>query len=508
MLHPLLFASFPIISLYSANVWQVDWNATLAPMVVSVSVTFGVLLAAVRAFKDWDRGALAVTTVIVLMLAYTNVAFALSASFPQRILLIIWTLIMLLAVPIAVARLHMNLRLVSQTLCVVGLSLVFVPTVSIITSGAMSSPNTSQPGSSAIEVNASAPVPKEESRDIYYIILDRYASAETLEEVYGYDNSEFLAFLEAAGFNVIRDAVANYSMTPLSLASSLNMEYLDTLASAEGTQSSDYKPLYSLMADNSVCRVLRTHGYTHVHVGGSYWEPTSKNVYADVCYSPPGRISEFSAVLLGRLTYLQNLLRNLGVWQHASGQLRKDVQVQWSFHKLAEMPQFGGPKFVFAHFLLPHDPFVFDRHGDYVEPDVVATRSRNENYIEQLMATNTMVSQLISGLLEQSASPPIIIIQADEGPYPPRWLAEPPKWFNSVGATDTEVRQKMGILNAYYLPGVDYSLIPSGTTPVNTFRLLLSLYFDCNYELLPNRSFLSVDPSSPYLFHEVTERLK
>ena len=47
---------------------------------------------------------------------------------------------------------------------------------------------------------------------------------------YDFDNEPFLTALEERGFHVARHAHANYIKTPLSLVSSLNMDFLDTEA--------------------------------------------------------------------------------------------------------------------------------------------------------------------------------------------------------------------------------------------------------------------------------------
>ena len=65
--------------------------------------------------------------------------------------------------------------------------------------------------------------------DIYYIIFDAYASTSTLKEVYNYDNQNFNDFLTAKGFYVTSKSQTNYPLSFLSLASSLNMKYINYL---------------------------------------------------------------------------------------------------------------------------------------------------------------------------------------------------------------------------------------------------------------------------------------
>lgn len=69
------------------------------------------------------------------------------------------------------------------------------------------------------------------------------------------------------------------------------------------------------------------------------------------------------------------------------------------------------------------------------------------------------------------------------------------------------IRQKMGVLNAYYLPNVEKSLLYPSITPVNTFRLVFNLYFNTNFELLPDKSFVFEDEQHIYNMIDVTEAL-
>ena len=74
-----------------------------------------------------------------------------------------------------------------------------------------------------------APVAAEnpDQPDIYYIITDEYARADVLEEFYDHDNSGFLDQLRERGFYVAEQSFSNYALTFLSLASSLDMRYVN-----------------------------------------------------------------------------------------------------------------------------------------------------------------------------------------------------------------------------------------------------------------------------------------
>jgi hypothetical protein len=100
----------------------------------------------------------------------------------------------------------------------------------------------------------------------------------------------------------------------------------------------------------------------------------------------------------------------------------------------------------------------------------------------------------IDGILKNSSNPPIIILQSDHGPG---------AYFNTSSAEDTCIKERAGILNAYYLPenGVEY-LYPS-ISPVNSFRVIFNTFFEANYALLDDKTYYS-SLSLPYTFIDVT----
>lgn len=108
--------------------------------------------------------------------------------------------------------------------------------------------------------------------DIYYIILDGYGRADMLQAIYGFDNSSFVNALKQRGFVVASQSQSNYPRTLLSLSSSLNMQYLDTMSSAMG-DSDLWWPVMDTVHHSEVRRTLENRGYKTVFFANN-WDYT------------------------------------------------------------------------------------------------------------------------------------------------------------------------------------------------------------------------------------------
>jgi hypothetical protein len=277
---------------------------------------------------------------------------------------------------------------------------------------------------------------------------------------------------------VASNSRSNYAESYLSLASSLNMQHLDYLSDELGAESTDRTILYSMIEDNQVQRTLRGAGYRFVHFS-SGWGPTDHNRFADTNYRPDV-LNDFRTILL-ETTMLSPI-----VPPRAAAQKR--ARTLFTFEMIGKMAQIEEPTFVFAHLMVPHFPFVFDRNCNprrqiqgtfgFRGPDDVKA------YVDQLICVNKMVEALADEILASSEVPPIIVLQADHGP--------------------SDLRERMRIFNAYYLPEDGRSYLYPSITPVNTFRLIFDFYFGTDLGLLEDKSYFS-NYSHPYQFIQVVE---
>jgi hypothetical protein len=169
------------------------------------------------------------------------------------------------------------------------------------------------------------------------------------------------------------------------------------------------------------------------------------------------------------------------------------------FARLAEIRSEPGPKYVFAHVLVPHDPYLFLEDGSF-DPE-------QATFATQLGYANARIRAFVEPLLElPPEEQPIIVLQADEGPYPTRYAGARDA-FDWHGASDDELLTKFGVLDAMYLPGAEgQAELPAGMTLVNTFPEIFERYFGIVVPRAPDRSF-AIGPGGPYDLLDITGSL-
>ena len=511
IIHQFIFAIAPILYFFSVNKSELSLTDSYFLLSLAAVLITSAVLWLVFSFlvKNKEKAAIAVSLIFLLFFSYGHVRnliptfkfTVLSLSIgPEKVVLAIWGLIFVLGI-FLIVRARRNLSGLTSFLNVMAAALVILILTDIIPYILQSSKNVGE-NVEPKETSDTAQIltVPENPPDIYYFIFDRYARADVLEKSYGYDNSEFINYLTEKGFYVASESFANYPRTVSSLASSLNMRHLGYLADEVGEDYSSKQPLYEMLQDYEIWRLLKKAGYKFIHFGD--WASfTSKNRFADENVNYLG--------ILGN-DFMDKLLKNTIAYPILEKLYPPyDINRKRFFLKLErlrQLPDEDGPKFVFVHMLIPHEPFVFDKDGNPLSPQQVATRSLAENYLGQVIFANQKIKEIMDTLIVKSKTPPVIILQSDEGPFPLNWAEK--LGSGLLGLDDESLKVKTAILNAYYFPSTDMGKILYPTiTPVNSFRLIFNLYFGTSYELVSNNLFVS-EEGYPYKFIDVTERLR
>lgn len=302
--------------------------------------------------------------------------------------------------------------------------------------------------------------------DIYYIILDAYAGARDLKETLGFDNTQFINYLQKKGFFIASNSHSNYDFTKFSITSTLNMEYLPM-----ETKKSDpdifllKKGAMFLKAinQNEVGTFLKSIGYDYIDL--SVWN----GKYSEIAFSEG--LMRKTVLSLPYLGHYLNALITRGY-------------VLDSISSLEMLQETKKPTFIYAHIMIPHGPFMFGKDGKKTSFFI----NVKEGYLDQILYVNKRIMKVIDGILMKSKTKPIIIVQGDHGM---REMTEDHK---------KNVKLAMSILNAYYLPDNGEKELYDSISPVNSFRVIFNKYFKTDYKLLPDKSYYSTDESGKFYY--------
>ncbi|MGD8456032.1 MAG: hypothetical protein PVF83_06590 [Anaerolineales bacterium] len=475
----ILLALYPSISLLALNIKEVDLSVTVRPLFASL--LFALIIFLLHSIFVRTKGDAYIQTAVFLVLffsyghVYTYIA---NYEFAHRFGLYVHIPLLIVFVLVYVLGRYLRKFLFSQTSAInlVSLILLIIPFFQIgqyTLSTQSGDPNeTTDPQ-----------LHSDSNPDIYYIILDAYNRADNLL-LLGYDNSPFLDELREIGFFVADCSQSNYQRTALSLSSSLNMDYIFNAIPNDGPKDDNAKPVYNSIKNNRVRRELKNLGYKIFAFQSGYRWGEWRD--ADIFFKPDANYLFARYLTPFEMLFLESTAIKIPIdlkWLP----FINDPYIRYGEHyervhyvldTLPEVAALPGPKFTYAHLIIPHTPYVFLPDGS-INPDVDSLEwTDEEGYINNVKFINSALVPVIRKVIQESENPPVIVIQADHGTA---FLKE----------------RRYFILNTYYLPGKEDVEIPSTITPVNTFRLIFNLYFGADFSYKDNVSFAN-DIGRPY----------
>jgi len=511
--HPFIFAGMPVLALMASNLGVVPLIQGLRPLILSLTAAILLQLLFSALLRDGGKAAVLSLTCLVLFFSYGHAHIAALATlflllqrvvgFNEGTTLAVWLHPFLIALCVSVFLLVLRAVRrgagqsgeITRLLNLVTALLLLYPAVQVLRYGLSLREDRSTPSQPEV-VGQTSP-------DIYYIILDGYGAERTLQQVYDYNNLDFLQFLSSQGFYVASESTSNYAQTILSLTSSLNFDYLDEVLGE--VETTDVNILIPLLRNNQVRRLLASEGYRFVAFSTGYGRTEIPN--ADLYLQPSVDSAGLLESLLIETTFLravESFTSVVGLRFPYPGFQAHRQQVLFILDQLPMVAEIPGPKFVFAHILLPHPPFVFGPEGEELVQrhsyelangsDFLGTYDEYiEGYRGQVSYLNSSLEEIIPRLIGGSPVDPIIVLQGDHGP------GAGLDWRSPTAEGLTE---RFRILNAIRLPGAAPELLYPAISPVNTFRVILNQYFRASLGLLPDRSYFSTT-SRPLEFQPV-----
>jgi hypothetical protein len=525
LLMPVIFAVYSVLTFFSYNVQAIKF-VDITRLLISVIIIGGALIGLLFIiFRDRSKASLIATCWLMIFFSYGQVYNVIHQSLgvyigrnsillPVAFLFMALSLIWIWKLVRDPSRLIIFFGWMVAILCI----MTFFSLGRYYYSITINRPpaNSNKPSTQASVPTSVTPA---SSPSIYYIILDGHGRQDILQELYGYDSSEFIKFLKGKGFFVGDSSHTNYDQTLLSLSSTLNMQYLDTIGLPEESVKAGRAWLAEKIRDNLVLNILVKQGYKIVSVSSDYeTAPDDANISYNFDTTPnaadakrlmgPSEVEQlFIASTMARV------INDLGwfpkITDDQSLYLFHYMQTEYIFNKLSQIPDLPGKKFVYAHVMVPHPPFVFGPDGSYKintlpysladGTDYLGTQQGYINgYRAQVEYVDKIMEKVISDILSRSSQPPIIIIQGDHGPG---------AYLDWKSVEKTNLNERLSILNAYYFPGGHSDSLYASITPVNSFRVLFNEYFGLAYPLLEDKSFYATW-KNPFNFIDVTGKLK
>ncbi|MBL4586709.1 MAG: hypothetical protein JKX84_06605 [Flavobacteriales bacterium] len=509
--HTVLISIYTVLFMYAENLGQVESEDLWMPLGLVLLIGCAAYAVSYLILRTPTKAAIAATIMVLLFFSYGHYhdlfflpnKEVLNSRFKYDFY--IWTSLILCGLMlIGLFRTKSDLSKPNNLLNFMALLLIAMPLYTIIADSFFTKHQT-------IEFNtevSTETLQLENRPSIYYLIMDAYGRNDILKEYYDYDNSDFTDALTEIGFYVADKSFANYNKTILSLPSSLNMMYLDSLSAEMGVDSKNESPLKMLIDENRVVKELRRFDYSVATFDAQFLHYLFMDSTDTIFNTTDAGLNLFQVELFN-----QSIMRAFEKGAATADKLNKyDLHrktILNAFDKITEVSTFDQPFYVHGHILSPHQPFVFNEKGESVTPKhnyslwkpIEEGRDPGEyrkEYIAQLRFINSKLIETVKSILKNSKTPPIIIIQGDHGP-----CAE---LTSTTTIEGNNFKERMPILNAYYFPNQVYDGLYPGISPVNSFRQILTQYFGLDYPLLPDSSYYSTW-THQYDFVNVTDSI-
>lgn len=330
-------------------------------------------------------------------------------------------------------------------------------------------------------------IPDSLKPDIFFIIFDEFASTRSLKEYVHFDNSLLDTAFKQHNFYIAQNARSNFNATPFSLACYLNMQYPN--GEFEGKP---FSPRNALRAQYTVKnsffpRFLQQQQYSFKNygildlphsntAGGSHFNFNFPKIFTlETLY---GRIHKdiwwnISLKLYGRKGAEEKITKLKEPYTRA---------ITGNFNKVkkALQTEFPHPTFVYAHMLIPHSPFCFNREGERRTIQLEDNEDNNIDslYTDQLQYCNTLIKSLLAATTTTPANRPrVVVIASDHG------------YRNNF--TLNKIRDKeFSNLCTIYFSDNRYETLYDSISPVNLFRVVSNKYFHTNLPMIKDSSIL------------------
>ena len=295
--------------------------------------------------------------------------------------------------------------------------------------------------------------------DIYFLVFDSYTSDTSLNNFWNFDNSKLYNYLNSKGFFVSGSNICNYDWTYFSLASEMNLSYLN-IDNSTVLSTESIKEAKELIRNNFAFKFLSKLNYNFINL--SFFDfYNNKAFYNDYI------LNKYEA------SFSKHKLMQKDV-----DDLTPLIKVNQNIISLTkQVPDniTNKPSLIYAHFMLPHFPYFFNKDGRILVKEWRDVKKFDKwKYLEQLQYTNSVIKNVIDTIISREREK-IIIIQGDHG-------------YRMIRG-EMNNAEASAVYFAVYFPDGDYKDFYLTKSLVNTFRIIFNKLFLTNFSLLNDKSF-------------------
>lgn len=457
-----LWCALPSLFLYCNNAYEVPFADVLIPLAASVLLGMACFLVLGRLIPSPGLASLVTLVCMGLFLNFNYVVLLTDRLFPSVRVRVYYLVAAVACAALLAALLPLKKRpALADVLCNLALlALGVVLLINVITAvpgAAKRLRATSFASSGAADTGRTLP-------NLYYVLVDEYASFSEMERYYDFDNAAFHDFLTQRGFCVSDSSFNRGGGTMQNMADTVSLAPV----SREGMSLAEYTELFN---NGALYGALEDMGYDLYQLGAFYPLPKllekSSLLHTGGAATMNGETAFEILVTHSMLMPLPTMLywRRVG----ASGDMA-------GFDYLEDEANYTVPnnRAIFLYACCPHPPFYYDAEGNAVEPENWENWADLRFYRDQYRYITLRLTNTVNTILAQDPEA-VILLQSDHGL---RYHAD-----SSMPHTFwIEPAYQRQIFNALYVGGRFVDI--TGLSGYNTWRALLHA-LGGDYPILP-----------------------
>ena len=356
----------------------------------------------------------------------------------------------------------------------------------------------------SLHASQSISLPWDEQKlpNVYFFMVDSYASSDSYSQHYGYDNSKFVSFLKHEEFYVSEKTFVNYPVTTLAVSSMLDARFFVRTGNDALTDDAHYEPVYRrLQGNNRSAKFFTSKGYNYIQ----FFPGVTCDTIVSFCLGEKLQYTQATKNFL-KLSFLNSLIsgfdfQKIGLKKLQFEPIMHDIKIIQKFRE--DGYKSSKPFFLFARILPPHDGNTYGRDCLFKSPMKGKTTTGFEGakkfdkakYISDTKCTESDLTSLVRQITT-SDKDAIIIIQSDGGPDALNQFDKP-----YLNWTKTDIYSRFSSFRAIRANSKYKACIESGikktVTTVNTLEIIMSCLSGRKPELADDISFFATYPNRP-----------